>query len=623
MTMTVKRHDDPHVLFRNQVSMVKIARTKTWLSAVALAAAVSVSNTAAAQAATPWPQAPFSYYAQDQDLGEVLREFAASFSLTPQIARSVAGSVNGRFNAATPTEFLDRLSGVYGLHWFVHAGTLFISRAADMRTATVSPPYGDVSGLRQALLQLGVLDTRFGWGELPEQGLALVSGPPAYVALIERTVDALPLVEGGQQVMVFRLRHASVNDRQVSYRDTSMTTPGLATILRQLLTGSGGANDESLAAIAAPLRNNPPVITETSNGVVEPEKQASGGAAAAGRRVLAPTIQADTRLNAIIVQDIPSRFPIYQELIDQLDVPSTLIEIEAMIVDVNADVVGELGVSWGALSGNTAFGHGNLGLTPSGGLPIDTGTVSSVGMIGLSVGNNLVARIRALEGEGEAQILSQPSILTADNLGALIDMSETFYIQTSGERVATVTPVTVGTSLRVTPRYIRGSSESQVELIIDIEDGGIQDERKIDNLPTVRKSNISTLAIVEDGQALLIGGYNSSQESERIDKVPLLGDIPLVGVLFSNRSRTWQKRERLFMIRPRVVSIDGQRVPRPPVDPQVQQIDAQLLEQQVREARQRRLQLNEPMFHTPPARVSRTRHVDAGPAADSSGFIAP
>lgn len=605
------------------MSMVKITRTKSWLSAMALAAAMNMANTAAVQAATPWPQAPFSYYAQNQDLVEVLREFAASFSLTPQIASRVAGSVNGRFNTASPTEFLDRLSGVYGLHWFVHAGTLFVSRAADMRTATVSPPYGDVSGLRQALLQLGVLDTRFGWGELPEQGLALVSGPPAYVALIERTVDALPMVEGGQQVMVFRLRHASVNDRQVSYRDTNMTTPGLATILRQLLTGGGGGvNDESLTAIAAPLRNNPPVITETSSGVVEAEKPASGGTAAVSRRVLEPTIQADTRLNAIIVQDIPSRFPIYQELIDQLDVPSTLIEIEAMIVDVNADVVGELGVSWGALSGNTAFGHGNLGLTPSGGLPIDTGAASSVGMIGLSVGNNLVARIRALEGEGEAQILSQPSILTADNLGALIDMSDTFYIQTRGERVATVTPVTVGTSLRVTPRYIRGSSASQVELIIDIEDGSIQDERQIDNLPTVRKSNISTLAIVEDGQALLIGGYNTSQESERVDKVPLLGDIPVVGLLFSSKSRTWQKRERLFMIRPRVVSIDGQRVPRQ-FDTQTQQVDMQLLEQQIREARQRRMQLNEPMFPTPPARVSRARQVEAGPAADSTGFIAP
>ena len=130
--------------------------------------------------------------------------------------------------------------------------------------------------------------------------------------------------------------------------------------------------------------------------------------------------------------------------------------------------------------------------------------------------------------------------------------------------MATVTPITVGTSLRVTPRYIEGSNRRrEVELTVDIEDGRIQDERAVGNLPTVRKSNISTLAIVGDGETLLVGGYNSSQDSERTEKVPFLGDIPLLGALFSNKSQTTQRRERLFLLRPRVVSIQGEPV-RPP-----------------------------------------------------------
>ena len=90
-------------------------------------------------------------------------------------------------------------------------------------------------------------------------------------------------------------------------------------------------------------------------------------------------------LNAIIVQDIPDRIPIYRSLIEQLDLPSTLVEIEAMIVDVNSDLVSELGVTWGARAGSTTFGYGNLGLGPSGGLPLESGAALSPGTIGVSL----------------------------------------------------------------------------------------------------------------------------------------------------------------------------------------------------------------------------------------------
>ncbi len=540
------------------------------LKRMILATALSLGLAAGAQAAPNWPNVPYSYYARDENLQTLLREFAGGFSLSLQLGPNVTGTVNGKFNANTPTEFMDRLGGVYGFNWFVYAGTLFVSRTNDMKTRSVSAMGSSISALRQALQQLGVLDPRFGWGELPDQGIALVSGPPGYVDLVERTVAALPMGAGGQQVAVFRLKHASVNDRTISYRDQKVVTPGLSTVLRNLITGgSGGANNETLAAIAAPLRDNPPAFPQgggeagAAAGQGGGQAPASGVAGKSGLRLREPTVQADARLNAIIVQDIPDRIPIYRSLIEQLDLPSTLVEIEAMIVDVNSDLVSELGVTWGARAGSTTFGYGNLGLSPSGGLPLESGAALSPGTIGVSVGNTLAARLRALQTKGQANILSQPSILTADNLGAMIDLSDTFYIQTRGERVATVTPVTVGTSLRVTPRHIESKNGARVELTVDIEDGRIQEERQIDNLPTVRKSNISTLAIVGNDQTLLIGGYNSSQNSEQVDKVPILGDIPGLGLLFSNKSKTVQRRERLFLIRPKVVAINGEVVATP------------------------------------------------------------
>lgn len=533
-----------------------------------LATALSLGVTGASVAAPNWANVPYSYYAREENLQTLLREFAGGFSLSLQMGPNVSGTVNGKFNANSPTEFLDRLGGVYGFNWFVYAGTLFVSRSNDMKTRSVSAMGSSISALRQALQQLGILDPRFGWGELPDQGIALVSGPPGYVDLVERTVAALPMGAGGQQVAVFRLKHASVNDRTISYRDQKVVTPGLSTVLRNLITGGGGGNNnETLAAIAAPLRDNPPAFPQANGGPAAdsaPTVAAAGGAPAPiakpGLRLREPTVQADARLNAIIVQDIPDRIPIYRSLIEQLDLPSTLVEIEAMIVDVNSDLVNELGVNWGARAGTTSFGYGNLALAPSGGLPLESGAALSPGTIGVSVGSSLVARLRALQTKGQANILSQPSILTADNLGAMIDLSDTFYIQTRGERVATVTPVTVGTSLRVTPRHIESKDGARVELTVDIEDGRIQEERPIDGLPTVRKSNISTLAVVGNDQTLLIGGYNSSQNSEQVDKVPFLGDIPGLGIFFSNKSNTVQRRERLFLIRPRVVAVNGEVV---------------------------------------------------------------
>jgi len=164
-----------------------------------------------------------------------------------------------------------------------------------------------------------------------------------------------------------------------------------------------------------------------------------------------------------------------------------------------------------------------------------------------------------LQTDGDANIQSRPSVLTTDNTGALLDLSETFYIRLQGERVASVTPVTAGTTLRVTPRVIDGL-EQMVQLTIDIEDGQIQD-RQIDTLPTVRRSSVSTQAIVRENETLLIAGHSSDQNIDSNQRIPVLGEIPGVGLLFSNKSRSVQKRERLFMIRPKIVSIPAPEVP--------------------------------------------------------------
>ena len=109
------------------------------LKRMILATALSLGLAAGAQAAPNWPNVPYSYYARDENLQTLLREFAGGFSLSLQLGPNVTGTVNGKFNANTPTEFLDRLGGVYGFNWFVYAGTLFVSRTNCLLYTSPSP----------------------------------------------------------------------------------------------------------------------------------------------------------------------------------------------------------------------------------------------------------------------------------------------------------------------------------------------------------------------------------------------------------------------------------------------------------------------------------------------------
>jgi type III secretion protein C len=245
----------------------------------------------------------------------------------------------------------------------------------------------------------------------------------------------------------------------------------------------------------------------------------------------------------------------YQRLIADLDVPTPLIEIEAMIIDVNSSKIAELGINWSAVGRgqSTAIGFGAMSNTSNNGtLSIGASSRGSgiqPGTALISGADYLIAQLRLLEQQGDASIQARPSILTTENMGAVLDLSETSYIQTISERVALVTPVTAGTTLRVTPRLVGEGDQQVVRLTVDIEDGQIVQASGPNSMPTVRRGVISTDASVRRDESLLIGGYNSLQTVKSAEKVPLLGDIPFLRGLFSNKSDTVQRRERLFLIR--------------------------------------------------------------------------
>ena len=128
------------------------------------------------------PDASFTYIADSQLLPEVLVKFGRIFGLEAQLSAAIASStavVNGKLTTTNPAEFLNQLGSAYGLSWFIQNGTLYVSRSSERITRMLTPPGISAAGLKMALTELGVIDSKFGWGEVVERGIVLVSGPPS------------------------------------------------------------------------------------------------------------------------------------------------------------------------------------------------------------------------------------------------------------------------------------------------------------------------------------------------------------------------------------------------------------------------------------------------------------
>ena len=519
-------------------------------------------------APVPWPEVTFTYIADNRDLSYVLKSFVRTFGIELKASQAALDwriSINGKMTTTSPSEFLNQLSATYGLQWFYYAGSLHVSRNFESTTRTISSDASSIGNLRRALIDLGIVENKFGWGEFPDRGIAMVSGPSAYVELVAWAVSTMPVPQKEQEIRVFLLKHAQVDDRVITYRDQQITTVGVATIIRNLSAGESGRSGTNIqfnaSGLAAPAtlaalergdsKNNESSLLKDQNSSSEGGRGSRNSTDDARRR---PVIQADSRLNALVIKDIPSRMPVYEELIKALDVPSKLIEIEAVIVDVNSTRIAELGIDWGGRNGNVAGGFGTPQKTPDS----MTGTIVLGNKVNPTTvipdaGSFLMARLKILESDGDARIVSRPSILTLDNLGALIDLSETFYVEAIGERVANVVPVSVGTTLKVTPHIVEINGRQSIRMVVDIEDGTIQ-SREIKSLPTIRKSTIGTQAVMKENESLLIGGFNQEQELKQTDFVPVLGNIPIIGIFFKKKSTKIEKRERLFLITPKILS---------------------------------------------------------------------
>ncbi|NHZ91151.1 EscC/YscC/HrcC family type III secretion system outer membrane ring protein [Massilia sp. CCM 8733] len=528
---------------------------------VLLAACLAQAAPAAAVAPASWNETGFAVDARGLRLARVLEQFGAAYGVQVDSRVPDALLAPTRIKAASGTEFLDRLAASAGFRWFVYNETVYIVPRGEQISVRLQIGEDAVQDAKAALTGVGLFDARFGWGELPDEGVIIVSGPRVYVDLVrslllpERKPDETPA--SGRQVMVFRLKYASAADRTITTRGQKELVPGIKSILARLLDSdpaprSGAPSPgEFDVASSKPSRRGP--VGKAGEPPPEAPEDRRGARAASATRAERVRIDADPSLNAIIIYDDVARRATYQSLIAQLDVEPRQVEIEALIVDIDRSKLSELGVEWGVRSGSTSATI-NAGGAESQGvelpLPGSTLLINNAG--------RFYARLKAMEGSGDARVLAKPTVLTLDNVAAVLDLSQTAYVPLVGERVADLADITVGTMLRVVPRIVQEGASLRVRLEIDIEDGAMdKNTGKDGGKSSVTRSTISSQAIVDAQQTLMIGGYHAESVSRQNQKVPVLGDVPLLGGLFRSASETHSTRERLFLITPRIMSSAG------------------------------------------------------------------
>jgi general secretion pathway protein D len=291
-------------------------------------------------------------------------------------------------------------------------------------------------------------------------------------------------------------------------------------------------------------------------------------------------IQADVASNALIITAPESVFNNLQNVIAMLDRRRAQVHIEALIVELTAERAAEFGIQWQNLSGLTkTSGTHVVGGTNFGGATqnivgasagfgalaggLNFGIVKGqITLPGLGTIADLRLLARFLESEAHGNVLSTPNIMTLDNEEAKIVIGQnlpfvTGSYSTTGTGGATVTPFQtyerrdVGLTLKVRPQITEGGV---VRIQIFQEASSVQ-AGSANNAagPITNKRSLESAVLVDDGATIVLGGLIEDSFGTDEDKVPLVGDLPLLGNLFRYENRTRKKTNLMVFLRPRIV----------------------------------------------------------------------
>ena len=294
------------------------------------------------------------------------------------------------------------------------------------------------------------------------------------------------------------------------------------------------------------------------------------------RSALSPrgSVQFDPRTNTLIITDLPDRLNTATDLLNTLDRAQPQVEIEARIVQTSRNFARELGVQWG-FSGRVEPALGNttnLAFPNSGSLngrvgpvqgpaeqptAVNLGVGSATSAVGLALGSvngafNLDVALSALEQAGNGRILSTPRVSTLNNVEAEVTQGVQIPLQTIANNTVTVTFKDAALTLRVTPQI---TASDTVIMRISLENATPDFSRAAgpSAIPPINTQRAITTLLVNDGQTTVIGGIYTSNVQNSTNRVPGLGQIPILSWLFKKERVSDDNTELLIFVTPRII----------------------------------------------------------------------
>ncbi|WP_020559976.1 type IV pilus secretin PilQ [Thiofilum flexile] len=278
-------------------------------------------------------------------------------------------------------------------------------------------------------------------------------------------------------------------------------------------------------------------------------------------------VSVDDRTNTLLIQDTATRVRDIRELIKALDIPVQQVLIESRIVTATDEFGKQLGAKFGVNpqwknKDSMGLGSGNLNATVSKAngekialndllsvnMPV-TGAAGSYGFAILAKDFMLELELSALQAESKGEVIATPRVITSNQTKAVIEQGvEIPYLQDSSSGATNVAFKKAVLSLEVTPQ-ITPDEHISMDLKVNQDTVGTVYE----NIPSINTREIQTRVMVSNGQTVVLGGVHEDIRLNTVNKVPVFGDLPVVGQLFRKTDNSSEKRELLIFVTPKII----------------------------------------------------------------------
>ncbi len=271
-----------------------------------------------------------------------------------------------------------------------------------------------------------------------------------------------------------------------------------------------------------------------------------------------PLASIDEESNAIVLMGPSDEVEYIRTLLKELDKEKAQVYVQARIIEVSDEMLDEVGVKYGIFGGKVGQkGLGTFASSLNGGAALAfSPSVMGLKIPDLTSGLALGASISLLNKDGAIDIVSEPSILAINNKESSIYVGETISVKTSstmtkeGAKDDNYKREDVGLTLKVKPRI---SNDNKVTLEINTILEDVKTTQTSSGNADTTKKEVKTTAIVKNGEAVILGGLIEDKEGTSEDKLPILGDIPILGTLFKNDKKSLRKRSLVIIVTPYII----------------------------------------------------------------------